>query len=104
MKTIVLLKGDYMGFHVSLGECITFWESMAPGFTLASSCKSSPPNLSVQACFKRLQGQFLGLYSIAHIARPLDVSGICFTYRGLGGNNGKCYTWIAEGLYSLIPC
>ena len=21
IKTIVLLKGDYMGFHVSLGEC-----------------------------------------------------------------------------------
>ena len=28
IKTTVLLKGDYMGFHVSLGECKGFfgWE------------------------------------------------------------------------------
>ena len=24
IKTTVLLKGDYMGFHVSLGECMCF--------------------------------------------------------------------------------
>ena len=33
VKTTVLLKGDYMGFHVSLGECNTQPFIGACGFT-----------------------------------------------------------------------
>ena len=34
IKTTVLLKGDYMGFHVSLGECKSFCELPVRGWDL----------------------------------------------------------------------
>ena len=79
IKTTVLLKGDYMGFHVSLGECIGHMELQLIYFMKILITLSGTNNPGVHEPFKivlNARREGLLCWSATTVLRVFSVQGL----------------------------